>query len=76
MLEGAKHTRRVCPDLAICYYHRRDDLQVLTNLILQSNPNYKIETQWKKYTQKSLIRNNVLIFSLLKFDLDIRLNYF
>jgi len=36
------------PKLAICTYHLLDDKEVLTNLILKANPNYKIEYAWKK----------------------------
>jgi uncharacterized protein Usg len=36
------------PKLAICTYHLPDDKEVLTKLILQANPNYKIEYRWKK----------------------------
>jgi len=36
------------PKLAICTYHLPDDKEVLTKLILQANPDYKIEYAWKK----------------------------
>lgn len=49
MLEGAKKTlREYEPDLSIFYYHLLDDYNVLTNLILNANPNYVIEHKWKK----------------------------
>jgi len=49
MLEGAHWVLKTyAPKLAICTYHLPDDKEVLTNLILQANPNYKIEYAWKK----------------------------
>jgi len=36
------------PKLAICTYHLPDDKEVLTKLILQANPDYKIKYAWKK----------------------------
>ena len=49
MLEGAQWVLKTyAPKLAICTYHLPDDKEVLTNLILQANPNYKIEYAWKK----------------------------
>jgi len=49
MLEGTQWVLKTyAPKLAICTYHLPDDKEVLTNLILQANPNYKIEYAWKK----------------------------
>jgi len=52
MLEGAQEVlKRFAPKLAICTDHFPDDKEVLTNLILKANPNYKIEDvehAWKK----------------------------
>jgi FkbM family methyltransferase len=43
MLKGAKHTlAKFAPKLAICTYHLPDDPVVLTQLILEANPKYKI----------------------------------
>lgn len=48
-LEGAKKTlANFKPKLSICTYHLIDDPVVLTKLILQANPNYKIEYFSKK----------------------------
>ncbi|MDD3491795.1 MAG: FkbM family methyltransferase [Candidatus Pacebacteria bacterium] len=49
MLEGAQWALKTfSPKLSICTYHLPDDKEVLTKLILQANPNYKIEHRWKK----------------------------
>lgn len=49
MLEGAQWTLKTfSPQLSICTYHLPDDKEVLSKLILQANPNYKIEHRWKK----------------------------
>lgn len=43
MLMGAQETlRNFAPKLSICTYHLPDDEEVLTKLILEANPNYKI----------------------------------
>ena len=43
MLEGAKETlKNLRPKLAICTYHNPDDKDVLTSLIREANPAYKI----------------------------------
>lgn len=49
MLEGARETLKTyAPKLAICTYHLPDDKEVLTELILKANPNYKIQYKWLK----------------------------
>lgn len=49
MLEGARETlKEYAPKLAICYYHCLDDLEVLTKLIKDANPNYEIDVKYKK----------------------------
>lgn len=59
MLEGAKETlKEFAPNLAICYYHCLDDLKVLQSLILDANPNYEIEKNWKKIYAKVPNRQN------------------
>jgi FkbM family methyltransferase len=48
-LEGARLTlSKFKPKLAICTYHFIDDPVVLTKLILEANPNYKISYNSKK----------------------------
>lgn len=49
MLRGAQETlRKFAPKLALCTYHLPDDKEVMTDLILKANPDYKIEYKWKK----------------------------
>lgn len=49
MLKGARETlRKYAPKLSICTYHLPDDAQVLKEIILEANPNYKIHYKWKK----------------------------
>ncbi len=53
MLKGAKETlKRFKPKLAICTYHLPDDIEVLTNLILDANPDYEIFYSNKKLFAK------------------------
>ena len=43
MLQGATNILRTqAPILSLCTYHKPDDPEVLANLILSANPNYKI----------------------------------
>ena len=43
MLRGARNIlKEHQPILSLCTYHLPDDLQVLSNIILESNPNYRI----------------------------------
>lgn len=49
MLKGAQETlKKFAPKLALCTYHLPDDKEVMTELILKANPNYKIEYKWDK----------------------------
>lgn len=49
MLEGAKDTLKYYhPKLAICKYHKLNDDRNIKKLILSTNPNYVIESNWKK----------------------------
>ena len=43
MLMGAQKTlREFAPKLSLCTYHLPDDEEVMTKLILEANPDYKI----------------------------------
>jgi FkbM family methyltransferase len=49
MLRGAKNVlREFAPKLAICTYHLPDDPKVLENLILETNPKYRVRQGPKK----------------------------
>ncbi|MDE6760094.1 MAG: FkbM family methyltransferase [Lachnospiraceae bacterium] len=49
MLKGAKEVlKKYAPKLSICTYHIPDDVSVLTDIILEANPNYKIKYVWRK----------------------------
>ncbi|MBE6752156.1 MAG: FkbM family methyltransferase [Ruminococcaceae bacterium] len=49
MLEGAKNTlKEQAPKLSVCTYHYKDDPEVLKDIILSANPNYKIEFKYQK----------------------------
>lgn len=49
MLMGARRTlKEYAPKLSLCTYHLPDDKEVLTDLILQANPDYKIIYGWHK----------------------------
>lgn len=49
MLEGARYTLRYFhPDLSLCKYHNLGDYSKMKKLVLDANPNYKIESKWKK----------------------------
>jgi FkbM family methyltransferase len=49
MLKGAYGVlKEFAPKLALCTYHLPDDPQVLENIILESNPNYKVKHISKK----------------------------
>lgn len=49
MLSGAKKTlAELAPKLSICTYHLPDDREVLTNIIMAANGQYKIEYKWDK----------------------------
>lgn len=49
MLRGARETlKKFAPKLSICTYHFSDDPEVLEKIILDANPQYKIEHRWKK----------------------------
>ncbi|MDK2585831.1 FkbM family methyltransferase [Romboutsia sedimentorum] len=49
MLKGATEVlKKFAPKLSICTYHLEDDPEILEKIILEANPNYKIEHQWLK----------------------------
>lgn len=49
MLEGARDTLKYYhPKLSLCKYHKLDDEKNIKKLILSANPNYVIESNWKK----------------------------
>jgi FkbM family methyltransferase len=49
MLRGAKEVlKEFAPKLSICIYHLPDDPQVIRELILDANPNYKIKEEFNK----------------------------
>lgn len=49
MLMGAQKTlKESAPVLSLCTYHLPDDREVLTELILNANPKYKIQYGWQK----------------------------
>ena len=53
MLEGAKETlKKFKPKLAICTYHFPDDVEVLTKIIKEANPQYEIYYGHKKLYAK------------------------
>jgi len=44
MLRGAKQTlKKFAPKLALCTYHLPDDVEMMTKIILEANPNYTIK---------------------------------
>ena len=49
LLKGAQQIlREFAPKISICKYHLPDDPEVLSNLILEANPNYIIEEKYMK----------------------------
>lgn len=45
---GGGILKKYQPALALCTYHLPDDKEVLSRLILEANPNYKIVYRWQK----------------------------
>lgn len=49
MLMGAVEVmKKFSPQISICTYHMKDDPEVLEDIIMQANPNYKIVHKYKK----------------------------
>lgn len=49
MLTGAKDILKTQgPKISVCTYHLPDDPQVIRDLLLKANPNYRIVEKWKK----------------------------
>lgn len=49
MLQGSKWVlKHFAPKLAISAYHLEDDIEVLSQLIIEANPKYRIVNKWQK----------------------------